>query len=204
MTSLPGPPKTKSLPPRLRTSSSPFSPASSSVLSVPLSRPPLGQPGRSFEVKRAGKFTLIFRVPSHRASSSLEASACTLVASAIRRTAHPIRKVPTKAISCPWRTTTPSPSLHVSVATSTSKHDTQRAVAHLYGGLFTGVRGRVILRSSYFRRVPDYSNGRTTKARVYQVAAAITVKMPAMKTYTNLSYRLASLAEKAPNAPSQP
>src|SRR5215203_4147409 len=70
--------------------------------------------------------------------------------------------------------------------------------------LFTGVRGRVILRSSYFRRVPDYSNGRTTKARVYQVATAITVKIPAMKPYTNLSYRLASLAEKAPNAPSQP
>src|SRR5215212_988500 len=160
----------------------------------------------------------MLRVPPHRASSSEAVAWGELPCSSFlelselvpeqptisRRKAHPIRKVPTKAISCPWRTTTPSPSLHVSVATSTSKHDTQRAVAHLYGGLFTGVRGRVILRSSYFRRVPDYSNGRTTKARVYQVAAAITVKMPAMKTYTNLSYRLASLAEKAPNAPSQP
>src|SRR5215203_290327 len=111
MTSLPGPPKTKSLPPRLRTSSSPFSPASSSVLSVPLSRPPCGQPGRSFEVKRAGKFTLIFRVPSHRASSFLEACACTPEAPATRTTAHPIRKDTTKAMVHPWRTTAPSPSL---------------------------------------------------------------------------------------------
>src|SRR5215204_5151201 len=107
MTSLPGPPKTKSLPPRLRTSSSPFSPASSSVLSVPKSRPPCGQPGRSFEVKRAGKFTLIFRVPSHRASSFLEAFACTPEAPATRRTAHPITKATTTtAMKCPWRTTT--------------------------------------------------------------------------------------------------
>src|SRR5215216_3349339 len=103
----------------------------------------------------------MLRVPPHRASSS-EAVAwgecvCSFCGAseptpaqptATRRTAHPIRKVPTKAISCPWRTTTPSPSLHVSPATSTSKHDTPRTLAHLYGGLFTGVRGRGILGSS--------------------------------------------------------
>src|SRR5215217_8384213 len=111
MTSLPGPPKTKSLPPRLRTSSSPFSPANSSVLSVPLSRPPCGQPGRSFEVKRAGKFTLIFRVPWHRASSFLEACACTPEAPTVRTATHPIRKATTKAMRCPRRTTTHPPPL---------------------------------------------------------------------------------------------
>src|SRR5215210_6618242 len=110
MTSLPSPPMTSSLPPRPRTSSSPFSPAIRSGLSVPKSRPPCGQPGRSFEVKRAGRFTLISRVPSHRASSFLEVSACTPEAPAIRKTAHPIRKA-TTAMVRPWRTTTPSPSL---------------------------------------------------------------------------------------------
>jgi hypothetical protein len=110
-------------PPRPRTSSSPFSPASSSPLSVPKSRPPFGQPARSLVVKRTGRFTFVFCVPSHRASSEavawgerpcssfLEVSASTLEASAIRRTAHPIRKATTKAISCTWRTTAPSPSL---------------------------------------------------------------------------------------------
>src|ERR671913_448109 len=53
------------------------------------------------------------RVPSHRASSSLEACACTPEAPAIRTTAHPLRKATTKTIACPWRTTTPSPSLRM-------------------------------------------------------------------------------------------
>src|SRR5215211_1522490 len=114
MTSLPGPPKTASEPPRPRISSSPFSPASPSGPSVPKSRPPLGQPGRSLVVKRAGVLTLIFLVPSHRASS-LEAVAwgelpCSFLLEApelapeqptTRRKAHPIRKVPTTAMRCP-------------------------------------------------------------------------------------------------------
>src|SRR5215207_8832081 len=132
MTSLPDPPKISSLPPRPRTSSSPFSPASRSGLSVPKSGPPCGQPGRSFVVKRAGRFTLVFRVPSHRASSSDVASGerpCSLVDSVwpcsfledservpaqptIRtRTAHPIRKVHTTAMRCAWRITAHPPSL---------------------------------------------------------------------------------------------
>src|SRR5215212_11779851 len=133
MTSLPSPPQTSSEPPRPRTSSSPFSPASASPFSVPESRPPFGQPGRSFVVKRPGRFTLIFRVPSHFASSEAvalgecvcsllvasvrlclfcwEASASTPEASAIRSKAHPIRKATTKAMQRPWRTTAPSPSL---------------------------------------------------------------------------------------------
>src|SRR5215217_4100906 len=149
MVSLPGPPKTASEPPRPRISSSPFSPASPSGPSVPKSRPPLGQPGRSLVVKRAGRFTLIFLVPSHRASS-LEAVAwgecvCSLCRAseptpaqptATRRTAHPIRKATTTAVRRPWRTTTHLPSLHVSLATKTSKHATPRSLAHLYGGLF--------------------------------------------------------------------
>src|SRR5918994_4542856 len=50
-------------------------------------------------------------VPSHRSSSFLEACACTPEAPASRRTAHPIRKVPTTAMRCPRRTTTHPPSL---------------------------------------------------------------------------------------------
>src|SRR5829696_7823734 len=90
-------------------------------------------------------------VPSHRASSLLESCACTPAAPATRSTAHPITTAPTTAMRCAWRTTTPSPSLHASPATSASKHATRRTLAHLYGGLFTQVRGRVILRSSLAR-----------------------------------------------------
>ena len=39
----------------------------------------------------------------------------------MRRKAHPISNTPTTAMQRPWRTTTPSPSLHASPATSTSK-----------------------------------------------------------------------------------
>jgi hypothetical protein len=120
--------------PRPRILSSPFSPEKLSYLSVPESRPPLlGQPGRSFVVKtpsaRCG--FLRVRVPSHRASSDAVASgerAWSAVASVcpcplgdservpaqpitIRRTAHPIRKAPTRAMRCLWRTTTHPPSL---------------------------------------------------------------------------------------------
>src|SRR5215217_5508172 len=110
-------------PPRPRSSSSPFSPASSSPLSVPKSRPPFGQPGRSFVVKRTGRFTLVFCVPSHRASSEavalgelpcsfLEVSELVPAQPTTRRiAAHPIRKVPTTAMRRPWRTTTHPPSL---------------------------------------------------------------------------------------------
>src|SRR5919107_4894340 len=45
----------------------------------------------------------------------------------------------------PRRTRLP---LHVSLATSAPKHATQGNLAHLYAGLFTGVRGRKILRNS--------------------------------------------------------
>src|SRR5215207_3449919 len=41
----------------------------------------------------------------------------------------------------------PAFSLHVSIATSASKHATPRPLAHLHGGLFTQVRGRCILGS---------------------------------------------------------
>src|SRR5918998_2386655 len=81
--------------------------------SVPKSRPPLGQPGRSLVVTIIPlPGSLISRVPSHRASSLLEACACTPEAPATRRTtAHPIRKATTKAMLRPWRTAAPSPSL---------------------------------------------------------------------------------------------
>src|SRR5918993_3039527 len=68
-----------SLPPRARTSSSPSPPASQSTLSVPKSRPPLGQPGRSFLVKRPSSL-----FSSHRAPSDIVAwgeRPCSLVAS---------------------------------------------------------------------------------------------------------------------------
>src|SRR5215203_5011411 len=90
-------------------------------------------------------------VPSHRASSLLESCACTPAAPATRSTAHPITTAPTTAMRCAWRTTPPSPSLHASPATSASKHATRRTLAHLYGGLFTQVRGRGLLGSSQAR-----------------------------------------------------
>src|SRR4028118_2350110 len=123
MTSSPYPWKIESEPPRPRITSSPSPPYKlgragfldrvRSDPSVPKSRPPLGQPGRSLVVtisppKSAGLMVL---VPSQRASSLLEACACTLEAPATRRTAHPIRKATTKAMLRPWRTTAPSPSL---------------------------------------------------------------------------------------------
>src|SRR5215217_9191838 len=105
MTSSPDPWRILSLPPRPRIVSSPSPPYKlgragflDRVLSdpsVPKSRPPLGQPGRSLVVtisppKSAGLMVL---VPSHRASSFLEVSACTPEAPAISTTTHPIRKV---------------------------------------------------------------------------------------------------------------
>src|SRR5215217_6203322 len=60
-------------------------------------------------------------VPWHRPSSFLEACACTTEAPAIRRKAHPIRKAPTKAISCPWRTTAHPPSLRMHPLLLTSR-----------------------------------------------------------------------------------
>src|SRR5215208_2153985 len=150
-------------PPRPRTSSSPFSPASSSPLSVPKSRPPFGQPGRSFVVKRTGRFTLVFCVPSHRASSEavalgelpcsfLEVSELVPAQPTTRRiAAHPIRKVNHSYEASLANYDAPAFSWHVSSATSTSKHATQRTLAHLYAGLFSGVRGIGILRTSPLR-----------------------------------------------------
>src|SRR5215207_10601634 len=128
MTSLPGPATMWSLPPRPRILSSPSLPASLSGLSVPKSRPPLlGQPGRSFVVKTpppAPFGLLMVLVPSHRPSSLdagawgecpcsflLEVSELVVPAQPTtrRRTAHPIRKVPTTAMRCPRRTTTAHP-----------------------------------------------------------------------------------------------
>src|SRR5215204_3693597 len=154
MASLPTPPTITSLPPRARISSSPSLPCSQSFLSVPKSRPPSGQPGRSFVIKGPPPETdtgfLVVIVPSHRASSFLEVSACTPEAPAIRTTAHPIRKANTTSMRCAWRTTTPSPSLHASLATNAPKHATQRSLAHPpLQGLFTGVRGRRILGSPH-------------------------------------------------------
>ena len=123
-------------PPRPRISSPCSLPSSLSRSSVPKSRPPLGQSGRSFVVttflcpRTTGPFWKV-RVPSHRASSSDAAPECPyslLVASvcpcslgaservpeqptARRRTEHPIRKVPTTAMRRAWRTVAPSPSL---------------------------------------------------------------------------------------------
>src|SRR5215204_4530407 len=151
MTSLPNPPMRASEPPRPRISSSPSKPSSSSGLSVPKSRPPLGQPGKSLVTHRPdGPCRSMGRVSAHRASSeaALAERVCSLVASVCpcclglselvpeqpttrRRTAHPIRKVPTKAMLRPWRTTTPSPSLRASPATSASKHATLRSPALL-------------------------------------------------------------------------
>src|SRR5829696_5985092 len=107
MTSSPAPPKISSLAPRPRILSSPSRPARLSGLSVPQSRPPLGQPGKSFVVKCSPHFSKV-RVPWHRASSSdavasgeLPCSSFLLEVSELvvpaqpptrRRTAHPIRK----------------------------------------------------------------------------------------------------------------
>src|SRR5215210_2164821 len=111
-------------PPRPRISSSPSLPASLSGFSVPESRPPLGQPRRSYVVKathfslRTLVLTLMVCVPSHRASSSdavawgefpcafLEVSErVPAQPTNTRRTAHPITKVPTTTMRCGWRTT---------------------------------------------------------------------------------------------------
>src|SRR5215204_3456395 len=119
MTSSPDPWVISSEPPRPRIVSSPSPPSKLgragsldrvwSDPSVPKSRPPLGQPGMSLVILLP---SLMVLVPWHRASSFfLEVSACTPEAPATRRTAHPIKKVPTTAMRCPWRTTTPSPSL---------------------------------------------------------------------------------------------
>src|SRR5215217_9051514 len=132
MTLLPELPMSSSLPPRPRISSSPSLPKRISGPSVPESRPPLGQPGTSF-VTAVSSSHLMVRVPSHRGSSDVVASGerpCSFVASLCpcfsscedsaltpdppitrRRTAHPIRKAPTTAMRCPWRTTAHPPSL---------------------------------------------------------------------------------------------
>src|SRR5215208_1663357 len=124
MTSLPSPPKISSLAPRPRILSSPSRPARLSFLSVPKSRPPLGQPGRSFVVKCSPHFLKVL-VPWHRASSSDTVACDELPCSFFlelselvpaqpttrRRTAHPIRKVLITAMKRPWRTTAHPPSL---------------------------------------------------------------------------------------------
>src|SRR5215212_3566591 len=127
-------------PPRPRTSSSPFSPASKSGLLVPKSRPPLGQPGRSLVVRSPGRLTLVFRVPSHRDSSEgvawgeLPCSFLLAVSELVvpaqpttrRRKAYPIRRVPTTAMRCTWRTTAPLPSLHLAGAYKSHHHQQRR------------------------------------------------------------------------------
>src|SRR5215216_2104490 len=115
MTSSPDPPRRSSRPPRPRITSSPSLPYRKSRLSVPKIRPPLGQPGRSFVVKRAVApspplGSLVVLVPSHRASSEAVASGelpCSFLLevselvpaqpTARTTTAHPIRKATTKA-----------------------------------------------------------------------------------------------------------
>src|SRR5215218_1695326 len=121
--------------PRPRISSSLSLPASLSGLSVPESRPPLGQPRGSYVVKSTflvifqtsdlgAGLTLMVRVHSHRASSSdplalgelpcsflLEVSELVPAQPTTRRsTAHPIRKVPTTTMRCPCRATAHPPS----------------------------------------------------------------------------------------------
>src|SRR5215212_3433961 len=95
MTSLPNPPISWSLAPRPRISSSPSKPSSKSGLSVPESRPPLGQPGTSFvsqpfsykpfsndgPMYRASTFRSMGCVSSHRACSdaALAERVCSLL-----------------------------------------------------------------------------------------------------------------------------
>src|SRR5215213_9441829 len=112
-----------SLAPRPRILSSPSRPARLSGLSVPKSRPPLGQPGKSFVVKCSPHFSKV-RVPWHRASSSDAVASGELPCSFLlegsegvpaqpttrRRKAPPIRMVPTTAMRCTWRTTAHPPS----------------------------------------------------------------------------------------------
>src|SRR5215203_4443999 len=124
MTSLPHPPMRLSLVPRPRISSSPSKPSSSSGLSVPKSRPPLGQPGKSLVTHRPdGPCRSMGRVSAHRACSeaALAERVCSLVSSVCpcclglpervaahpmpRRMAPPNRKA-TTAMRCTWRTTT--------------------------------------------------------------------------------------------------
>src|SRR5215208_7171575 len=168
MTSSPDPPRRSSRPPRPRITSSPSLPYRKSRLSVPKIRPPLGQPGRSFVVKRAVApspplGSLVVLVPWHRASSEavawgdlpssfLEVSELVPAQPTTRRiAAHPIRKVNHSYEASLANYDAPAFSWHVSSATSTSKHATQRTLAHLYAGLFSGVRGIGILRTSPLR-----------------------------------------------------
>src|SRR5215218_4133036 len=114
MTSSPAPPKISSLAPRPRILSSPSRPARLSGLSVPKSRPPLGQPGKSFVVKCSPHFSKV-RVPWHRASSSDAVASGERICSFLevselvpaqpptrRRTAHPIRKALTTTADYSW------------------------------------------------------------------------------------------------------
>src|SRR5215204_173785 len=159
MTSLPDPPQsTSSSPPRPRTSSSPSSPARLSGLSVPESRPPLGQPGTSF-VTQDRPYALILRVRSHRASSDAVASVASVIScsclvasvcscsspcgasertpaqpTTTRRITHPKRRAPKTAVRHAGRTTAPPPFACV-LCYNTSEHPTLRSLAHLQGRL---------------------------------------------------------------------
>src|SRR5215211_4329433 len=109
----------------------------------------------------------MLRVPPHRASSSEAVAWGELPCSSFlelselvpeqptisRRKAHPIRKVPTKAISCPWRTTAHPPSLRMHPLLLTSRSMPHNEALRISKeGLFTVVRGRGILRTSPLRR----------------------------------------------------
>src|SRR5215203_428247 len=155
MRSLPAPPKVKSPVPRPRISSSPSLPSRLSCLSVPERGPPLGQPGRSFvvrvkpflKVRGSSQRPCSCLVPSVCPCSFLEVCPCSFLEvserfpeqpTTMRRTAQPITKaLTTTAMRCPWRTTAPSTSLYMFLATDASKHATQRTLAHLCTGLFT-------------------------------------------------------------------
>src|SRR5215216_3740692 len=107
------------------------------------------------------------RVPSHRDSSETASETAALgegpcsffllevsegvleQPTASRRTAHPIRKVPTTAMRCPRRTTTHPPSLTcVPCYQHLEACHTTKPGASLSSSLLTEVRGRRILGSS--------------------------------------------------------
>src|SRR5215207_5950564 len=100
----------------------------------------------------------MLRVPPHRASSDAVASVWTCSSGAserppaqptTRRTAHPIRKIPTTAMRCPWRTTAHPPSLGMHPLLLAPPSMPQGGVRRIsQEGLFTQVRGREVLRSS--------------------------------------------------------